>query len=402
MINIPLPEWSEALFNKENRYVAVYGGRGGGKSRAISAALVIRAAQEPLRILCAREIQKSIRDSVKRLLDDDILRLGLEDKYQSTDTEIRGKNGSLFIFAGLRTNIESIKSMEGIDICWVEEAQTVSQQSLNILVPTIRKRDSQIFFSWNPYNETDPIDVMFRGNLPPPRSKVLSVNYINNPWFPEVLREEMEHDKERDLDKYKHIWLGSYVSNSDARVFNNWVTEDFQTPDDAVFRFGADWGFAKDPTTLVRCYMVGRKLYIDHEAYLVGCEILDTPDLFLTVPESENWPIVADSARPETISHMTGAGFKIMPAVKGQNSVREGIEWLKTYDIVVHPRCRRMAYELTHYRYKTDPLTGKVLPILEDKHNHLIDALRYACEAYRRVKEKKVPEVKVLPTANRW
>lgn len=235
MINIPLPEWSEALFNKENRYVAVYGGRGGGKSRAISAALVIRAAQEPLRILCAREIQKSIRDSVKRLLDDDILRLGLEDKYQSTDTEIRGKNGSLFIFAGLRTNIESIKSMEGIDICWVEEAQTVSQQSLNILVPTIRKRDSQIFFSWNPYNETDPIDVMFRGNLPPPRSKVLSVNYINNPWFPEVLREEMEHDKERDLDKYKHIWLGSYVSNSDARVFNNWVTEDFQTPDDAVF-----------------------------------------------------------------------------------------------------------------------------------------------------------------------
>jgi phage terminase large subunit len=403
MAAVQLPQWAQALFDEVPRAFAVRGGRGSGKSRSIATALILRAAAKPLRVLCAREIQKSVRDSVKRLLDDEIERCGLGAFFTSTDTEIRGKNGSLFLFAGLRTNIDSIKSMEGLDICWIEEAANVSQGSLDVLIPTIRKVGSQLIFSWNPRYATDPVDTMYGGSDVPPGTRVLRVNHSDNPWFPDVLRAELEYDKRRDPDKYRHVWEGEYLRNSEARVFRNWRVEDFEAPRDALHRFGADWGFAVDPTTLVRCHVIGRTLYVDHEAYMVGCEIADTPALFLTVPESERWPIVADSARPETISHMRRNGFpKIMPAVKGPRSLEEGVEWLKSYDIVVHPRCLHTIDELTLYSYKTDPLTGNILPVLEDKKNHVIDALRYACEGIRRTASAKPANVVAIPCANRW
>ena len=404
MADVQLPDWAPVLFDEEPRYIAVHGGRGGGKSRSIATALVLRAARTPLRVLCAREIQKSIKDSVKRLLDDEIARCGLGVFFTSTETEIRGANGSLFIFAGLRTNVDSIKSLEGIDIAWIEEAQSVSQSSLDVLIPTVRKPGSQLIFSWNPSQSTDPVDAMFCGPEAPPRSKVLRVNWDDNPWFPDVLRAELEYDKRRDPDKFRHVWEGEYLRNSERRVFRNWRVEEFEAPPTAVFRYGADWGFATDPTVLVRCYVEGRTLYVDHEAYMVGCEIVDTPALFLSVPDSERWPIVADSARPETISHMRKNGFpKIIPAVKGPKSLEEGVEWLKSHDIVVHPRCRHLVDELTLYSYKADPLTGAVLPVLEDRDNHVIDALRYACESVRRTAAAKpAPVVAPQPMAHAW
>lgn len=403
MADMELPDWAENLFNEDVRYFALVGGRGSAKSYSVAATLILRAAAKPLRILCAREIQRSIKDSVKRLLDDTIVRTGLQGFFTSTDTEIRGKNGSLLLFAGLRTNIDSIKSMEGIDICWVEEAQTVSQSSLDILIPTIRKPNSQIYFTWNPKYKTDPIDSMFGTDDLPPKTSFMRVNWDQNPWFPDVLRAEMEYDRNRDPDKYKHVWLGGYVSNSESRVFRNWKVEEFEAPEDATHRLGADWGFASDPTVLIRCHVIGRTIYVDYEAYQVGCEIMDTPSLFLTVPESEKWPIIADSARPETISHMKKNGFpKIMSAVKGPKSVEEGVEWLKSHDIVVHPRCTHTIDELTCYSYKTDPLTGQILPVLADRDNHLIDALRYACEASRRAAPKTPIDFQPLATVNRW
>ena len=170
-----------------------------------------------------------------------------------------------------------------------------------------------------------------------------------------------------------------------GKVFRNWKVEEFEVDKNAVIRQGADWGFSIDPTVLVQCYIEGRKLYVCYEAYRVGCEIADTPALFLSLPDSEKWPIVADSARPETISHLQRNGFpKITAAIKGAKSLEEGIEFLRNYDIVVHPRCKHVIDELTMYSYKTDPLTGEVLSILEDKNNHTIDALRYACEGARR------------------
>lgn len=352
-----------------------------------------------MRILCCREIQQSIRDSVKRLLDDKIAACGFGSFFESTNTEIRGANGSHFVFGGLRSNPDSIKSLEGIDIAWVEEASRVSARSLEILIPTIRKPGSEIWFTWNPDLPTDPVDDMFRGNSPrsmelkakgtwakDPRADAREVNFDDNPWFPDVLREELEWDKRRDPDKYAHIWLGEYRRNSEARVFHNWRVESFETPADvARFYYGADFGFSVDPTVLVRCYIKDRHLFVDHEAWSVKCETIDTPALFDKVPSSRLWPITADSSDPQTISHLSKHGFpKIGHAHKGPGSIEEGINFLKSYDIIVHPRCRHVIDELTLYSYEIDQHTGEVLPKLADKKNHTIDALRYAIEKVRR------------------
>lgn len=389
MADAELPGWAKRLF-EPSRYKAIHGGRGGGKSRSVATALVLKAAQKPERILCAREVQRSIKDSVKRLLDDEIDRLGLRGFFTSTETEIRGANGSLFIFAGLRGNAANIKSLEGVSVAWTEEAQTNSQASLDTLVPTIRAPGSELWFTWNPDLATDPIDAMFRGEEgPPPDSMVLSVNYDDNPWFPDVLRVEMEYMRSRDYDKYRHIWLGEYRQNSEARIFKNWRVEEFETPAGAEHRQGADFGFSIDPSCLVRCHIDGRLLRVDYEAWGLQVEINNLPQLFMGVPDSEKWWTTADSSRPETISYLRNHGFpRIRPAVKGARSIEEGIEFLKSFDIVVHPRCEHLIEELTHYSYKTDPLTGDVLPLIEDKDNHLIDALRYACEGARRAGAK--------------
>jgi phage terminase large subunit len=368
------------------RFRAAYGGRGSAKSRSFVREIVLQGAERPERVLCCREIQRSIRDSVKRLLDDEIARAGLGSFYESTESEIRGKNGTLFIFAGLRSNPDSVKSAEGLTKAVVFEANKVSQRSWELLTPTVREPNSEIWAEWNPEFPTDPVDVMFRGDAgSPPGSIVRRVNWEDNPWFPEVLRRDMEWDRSRDPDKYAHIWLGEYQRNSESRVFRNWKVEEFDRPSGTVFRLGADWGYAVDPSVLVRCSIDGNRLYVDYEAYMIGCEITQLPDLFRRVPDSEKWFITADSARPETISHMRRHGYpKINPAIKGARSLEEGVAFLQSYDIVVHPRCQHVIDELTLYSYKTDPLTGKVIPLLEDKNNHCIDALRYALEGARK------------------
>ena len=403
---VEIPEAFGFLFDPplgSVRYRAGYGGRGSAKSHSFASAIVLLAAQQPLRVLCGREIQRSIRDSSKRLLDDKIEALGLSSFYESTDAEIRGKNGSLIVFAGLRSNVDQIKSMEGIDLFWGMEANKFAQRSLDTLIPTIRKPGSEIWFEWNPDLDTDPVDAMFRQDSPPPNSIVRKINWQDNPFFPDVLKAEMEYDRRRDLDKYLHVWEGEYRKNSEARVLRNWTVEEFTAPNDAVFRYGADWGFSIDPSALVRCYVDGRKLYIDYEAVSYGCEIDQLPELFDHVPEARRWLITADSSRPETISFMQRKGFKIVPAIKGARSVEEGVEFLKAYDIVVHPRCEHTIRELTHYSYKIDDLTGQVLPILADKDNHVIDAIRYSLEGARRA-SKPVPEVKFVPqyTPQSW
>jgi phage terminase large subunit len=173
-------------------------------------------------------------------------------------------------------------------------------------------------------------------------------------------------------------------------VFRNWTIKEFEPGVDAVHRFGADWGFAIDPTVLVRCHVEGRTLYVDHEAWEVGCEIDKTPALFDKITGSRKWLIRADSARPETVSYMKRQGFRITAALKGQGSIEDGIEFLRSFDIVVHPRCAKVIEELTLYAYKVDEHTGEILPVLEDKNNHTIDALRYALEELRRTGYKPV------------
>lgn len=388
------------------RYKGAHGGRGSGKSHFFAESLIEAHIMDPAsRSVCVREVQRSLAQSVKRLLELKIESLNAGAYFEVQEAVIKSKRGDgMIIFQGMQNHTsDSIKSLEGYDRAWVEEAQSLSQRSLDLLRPTIRKPGSELWFTWNPSSADDPIDQLLRGETPPPDAVVVEVNWQDNPWFPDVLRAEMEYDRKRDPDKYAHVWAGGYLAHSNARVFRNWRVEEFEAPADAMFRLGADWGFASDPTVLVRCYLVGRTLYVDYEAYMVGCEIIDTPALFETVPDSDRWPIVADSARPETISHMRRHGYpKIMAAAKGARSVEEGVEWLKSCDIVVHPRCRHVIDELTLYRYKSDPITGQVLPVLDDRDNHTIDALRYACEGTRRAQAAKPMLVHAAPVANRW
>lgn len=341
--------------------------------------------------VCVREIQKSLDQSVKKLLASKIESMNAGAYFEVQDAKIKSSLGGLIIFQGMQDHTsDSIKSLEGYDVLWGEEAQSLSQRSLDLIRPTIRKPNSELWFSWNPRSATDPIDALLRGDNPPPGAVVVRANYSDNPFLPDVLRVELEYDKRRDPEKYAHIWLGEYQRNSQSRVFRNWSIEEFDRPAGTVFRLGADWGFSVDPSVLVRCSIEGNRLYVDYEAHAIGCEIVNLPELFMSVPEAEKWPITADSARPETISHMQKNGFpRIRAAIKGARSLEEGVEWLKSFDIVVHPRCVHLIDELTMYSYKTDPLTGDVVPILEDKNNHVIDALRYACEGARRAKPVK-------------
>jgi phage terminase large subunit len=392
-LTIKTPRWFKPLLAR-SRYKGAFGGRGSGKSHAFAEALVERCVISKTTAVCVREVQKSLAQSVKKLLENKIEELGVSHLFEIQYEKIMGKNGSLIIFQGMSTaTADSIKSLEGYDVAWVEEAQSLSQRSLDLLRPTIRKEGSEIWATWNPSLATDPIDSFLRCDNPPPDSIVVQVNYRDNPWLPDVLQAEIDYDMKRDPDKFAHVWLGEYQQNSQARVFKNWTIEEFDVDKEAIIRQGADWGFSIDPTVLVQAYIVGRKLYIPYEAYRVGCDIVDTPDLFLSIPDSEKWNMTADSARPETINHLRKNGFpKIMAAVKGARSVEEGIEFLKSYDIVVHPRCIHTIDELTLYSYKIDPLTGLVLPLLNDKDNHVIDALRYACEGARRTSKPKIKE----------
>jgi phage terminase large subunit len=408
-LTIDTPRWALPLLNPA-RYKGIKGGRGSGKSHERAEAVIEAHIMDPNRsTVCIREVQKDLKHSAKKLLETKIYSMGVERYFDIQDAIIKSRFGTgIIIFQGMQShNADSIKSLEGFDCAWVEEAQTLSQRSLDLLRPTIRKPRSELWFTWNPKAPTDPIDALLCGETPPPDCVVLTVNYPDNPWFPDVLKDEMEYDKARDPEKYRHVWEGGYLTNSEARVFKNWIVDTFDAPADAIHRFGADWGFASDPTVLVRSHIIGRKLFVDYEAHMVGCDIIDIPSLFMTVPDSERWPIVADSARPETISHMRKNGFpKIMAAVKGARSLEDGVEWLQSYDIVVHSRCTHLIDELTLYSYKRDPLTDRVLPILEDKHNHCIDALRYACESVRRNPRNRMPAVVsrplVMPSAQSW
>lgn len=392
---INYPPWAEGVIEPTARYRGLYGGRGGGKSHLFADLIIDICVKEKKNIVCIREVQNTLAQSAKRLIEDKIKLHGVGHLFEVQQSQIKCKNGGVIIFNGMQDhNAESIKSLEGFDIAWIEEAQSLSQRSLDLLRPTIRKEYSEIWASWNPRFETDPIDQLLRNN-PPPGSIVRKVGFRDNPWFPTVLISEMQYDKDRDLEKYMHVWEGDYLRNSEARVFKNWKVEEFEHRDDVVRRQGADWGFSVDPTVLINCYVEGKTLFVEYEAYKVGCEIDDIPSLFEeNVPESKKWPIVADSQRPDTISYVRNHGYpKIVPAVKGPGSIEDGIEHLQNYNIIVHPRCKHTIDELTHYSYKVDVHTDQILPILVDKNNHVIDSLRYANEGYRRIENMQTIKI---------
>jgi phage terminase large subunit len=373
------------LYDKEHpqyfaRYKTFYGGRGGRKSWEAATAALIRGYKEKKLFLCTREIQNSIADSIHSLLSSTIERLGLSDFYEIQKTTIIGKNGTEFKFKGLNgLTIDSIKSFEGIDICLVEEAHSVSQKSWDVLIPTIRKQGSEIWVLFNPDLATDPAYKRFVLN-PPPNTYVKKVSYLHNPDCPQTLIDEAEYLRKVDYEAYAHIYLGEVRQHSDAQVFKKkYKVERFEI--DETFGYpltGADWGFDPDPTAVVRFYIKDNTLYIRHEAYKVGCEIRNLAPLFDTIPEARKWGIKADLARPELINHLDKEGFNITKADKWEGCKQDRVDFMRNFEqIIIHPDCKHTAEEFRLFSRKVDKRTGEILPILLDKHDHCIDAIGY-------------------------
>lgn len=383
----------QRLIESDKRYRVAYGGRGSGKSYGVASFLIAAGLSENTRILCAKETQNSLADSALAIMKRVIADYNLLQWFKPTKQGLYCPvSGTEYVFRGLQ-HPERIKSLEGIKYCWVEEAAKVSRDAWEVLSPTIRDDDSEIWVTFNPDSEEDPTYDMFVTNSRDD-AEVVKINYSDNRYFPEALQHELEWDKKTDYDKFMHVWEGEPRTISDAQVFNGkFRVENFETPEAVTFYYGADWGFSQDPTVLVRCFIADGALYIDHEAYGVGVDIDDTPALFDTVPESRKWAITADSARPETISYLQHHGYPSMRrSKKGKGSVEDGISFLRSFEkIVIHERCKHTADEFKLYSYKRDRLTGDVLPILEDKHNHAIDALRYALEQV--MLKNRIPEV---------
>ena len=388
-IKIPIPDPFLELL-KEHRYKLLYGGRGGAKSWSVARALLVKAIEGKKRVICAREYQNSIRESVHALLEEQIRTLQIDDLFTVQERAILGPNGSEFVFMGLKANIHSAKSFEGADILWIEEGQTTSKESLDIIIPTIRKEGSEIWITMNIETDEDPVKTMLIDN-PPPGAYVRKVNFDENRHMSSTLEavrqealrkiETATTDKERAQARadYDHVWLGYAKRLTDSMILSRWDVREFPIPGNVRWFYGADWGFASDPTALVRCFIDGKILCISDEAYGYKVELDDTPKLFDRVPDSRKWPIIADNSRPETISYMNRQGFRVFPCDKWPGSIEDGIAHLNSYErILIHPRCKNFADEARKYSYKVDRMTGAVLPVIVDKFNHLIDAARYA------------------------
>ncbi len=405
--NYEFPECILAVLLPPKRWKVLYGGRGSAKSWSVARQLLIRGATEKLRILCAREIQASIKDSVHKLLSDQIIELGLQAYYIVQETSIRSVTGTEFIFKGLRNNADEIKSTEGIDICWIEEAEVVSQTSWDVLEPTIRREvkdaagniiwQAEIWVTFNPKDEKSATYQMFVVNCPDDCLRA-EVNYWHNPWFPDVLRRAMEYCKRVDYEKYLHVWEGKPEKYGNALIFRGkFSVRHFDIPDDVErFYYGLDFGFSTDPLSFhryfIRQHEDGKRLYIANEFYGHGIELEEMipgidPILKLN-PAGRQQRITADSARPDTISYLKRQGLNIVGAEKGPGSVEDGITFLQSFvEIVIHPDCKGAKNDFENYRYKEDKNTGEVIPVPVDKSNHTIDEARYALE--KLIKQKR-------------
>lgn len=388
--DITIPPKLIPVFEAETRYKGAYGGRGSAKTRTfalMTAVMGYRFAEAGLSgiILCGREFMNSLDESSLEEIKQAIRSVDwLNNYYELGEKFIRTKNRRVaYAFTGLRHNLDSIKGKSRILLAWVDEAENVSEAAWRKLLPTVREDDSEVWVTWNPENKDSATDKRFRQEH---HEFIVELNYSDNPWFPDVLDQERLADRERlDDSTYRWIWEGDYLEASDAQIFNGkFVIRDFVPhPTWSGAYNGLDFGFSQDPTAATMSWVHDGILYIEYEACKVGLEIDDTPDYLMDcIPNFERYEVIADNARPESISYLKRNGIpKVKACVKGKGSVEDGIAHLRGFkQIVIHSRCTQTAKEFRLYSYKTDGLSGEILPDIIDKHNHLIDSLRYAHE----------------------
>lgn len=367
------------------QYRNMHGGRGSGKSFSAALMAAIWGYAEPLRILCTREFQASIKESFHAELKAAIAAHPfLEAHYDVGVDYLRGANGTEFIFRGLRHSVNTIKSLAKIDLTIVEEAEDAPEASWLALEATVfRQPKSELWALWNPRFDGSPVDMRFRKH-PPDNAITVEMNWSDNPFFPSGLDKLRRREQARlDPATYAHVWEGAYLVNSAAQVFSGkWRIAEFEpNPSWDGPYHGGDFGYAQDPTAAVRVYIHGDTLYVSHEAGGRGIE-LDAIAAHVNeaIPGFDDGVSRWDSASPGSISILTRSGLpKAIGADKWQGSVDDGIRFLRSFrEIVVHPRCTNTISEMRLYSYKVDRLTGDILPVLVDANNHWIDAIRYS------------------------
>ena len=399
-VNVELAPKLIPVFTQQGvMFRCAWGGRGSSKTRGFALMTAIRGYMlaeqgESGVIFCGREFMNSLSDSSMEEIKQTIASVPwLADYYEFGESFIRTKNRRIeYVFAGLRHNLNSIKSKARILLAWIDEAEDVSEMAWQKLLPTIRGFDgAECWVTWNPEKRGSATDKRFRheriydedtGDL---IGIGVELNYTDNPWFPDIL-DKLRRRDQRTMDDatYRWIWEGAYLEGSEAQVFKDkYVIKEFE-PDplkwDGAYQ-GLDFGFAKDPTAFVRSWIKGNTLYIRNECGRVGLELDDTvPFILNTVPDADKYKTYADNARPESISYLKRHGLtQCSPCEKGKGSVEDGIDFMKSFDeIVIHPSCINTIEEFRNYSYKKDRLTGDVLPILLDEWNHYIDAIRYS------------------------
>lgn len=385
---IQLPPKLVPMFALERgavQYRNMHGGRGSGKSFSAALMASVWGYAEPLRILCTREFQASIKESFHAELKAAIAAHPfLEAHYDVGVDYLRGANGTEFIFRGLRHSVNTIKSLAKIDLTIVEEAEDAPEASWLALEATVfRQPKSELWALWNPRLDGSPVDMRFRKH-PPDNAVTVEMNWNDNPFFPDGLDKLRRREQSRlDPATYAHVWEGAYLVNSAAQVFSGkWRVEEFEPAAswDGPYH-GGDFGYAQDPTAAVRVYIHGDTLYVSHEAGGRGIE-LDAIAAHVNeaIPGFDEGVSRWDSASPGSISILTRSGLpKAIGAEKWQGSVDDGIRFLRAFrEIVVHPRCTNTIGEMRLYSYKVDRLTGDILPVLVDANNHWIDAIRYS------------------------
>lgn len=410
MNKVQFPAKLEFLF-KPARYKVAHGGRGSAKSWGFARALLILAAQKPLRILCTREVQKSIKDSVHRLLSDQIQAMGLGHLYQVLETEIRGANGSLFVFAGLAQHtVESIKSFEGVDIVWVEEAQAVSKRSWDVLIPTIRKPGSEIWISFNPLLETDETYQRFVG-APPAGAVVVQMNWRDNPWFPAELEAERQNTKARDPAGYDNIWEGRPLRVAEGAIYRDEIDRLYEdgrirpVPYDPILRVHTVWDLGwNDSMTIGFFQRSGSELrcldYIE--------ESHKTLDWYVQELEKRAWRYGTDFIPHDGASRdfKTGKSTEEMLKAMGRNVVvlprMDAEEGIKATRVVFartffdESKCKRLIECLKRYRRAINQQTREPMGPLHDEFSHGADMFRYAAMAVDQMGNAGVDQMKPI------
>ena len=381
---IEIPNEYKRLFDTNWREAAIYGGRFSLKSHTVARVLLIRAMQNKIRVACFREFQNSIADSSHQLLADLINIYKLTDFEVTNNAIINTRNQSDFIFKGLYHNEQSIKSIEGIDIAWVEEAQTVSSQSLEVLTPTVRKPNSQIIYTYNRLLEDDPVHkrLVIEGR---PDTLIINVNYdiaIKYKMIPDNIMKEIEDDRINRPTLYKHKWLGE-PNSSERRIYRDWQIIDEVPFEARLERRGIDFGYSIDPTVIEDIYIYNGGFIIDELCYQKGLSNKSIADL---INAQENRVLnIADSAEPKSIDEIRSYGVNIIGALKGPGSVNKGIQYVQAQKISVTKRSIKTIQAYKSYLWATDR-NEKILNIPDDtihEWSNPMDSIRYGLESFK-------------------